>query len=390
MNTKNYHLHTLLAHSGRKDKSHQGPVNPPVIRASTMLFPTVAALKKANGTRDSYAIHGTETTIALENTLCTLEGADSCFLVPSGLAAITTALLALLKTGDHLLMLDSCYGPTRDFCNGMLANLGIVTTYYDPLIGGDIAPLLQTNTKVVFVESPGSQSFEMQDIPAIAKVAHAHGALVVSDSTWATPIGWRSFALGIDVSIHAATKYIIGHSDGLMGAILCAPHVTTAMRDAYRQLGMSIGGDDAALALRGLRSLAVRLKQHKENALVVAQWLAAQAEVAQVLYPPLPSSAGHAIWQRDFHHDYASSLMGVVFHPSISMEQVDALVDSTLLFGIGYSWGGYESLLLPVSLRTARTLNKHQWQDSMMRLHVGLESPQDLIQDLERGFQTLR
>lgn len=390
MNKNTHHINTILAHSGRKDKSHQGPVNPPVIRASTILFPNAEALKKSHGTRDSYAIHGTETTIALEETLCALEGADSCFLTPSGLAAITTAMLALLKSGDHVLMLDSCYGPTRDFCDGMLKQLGITTTYYDPLIGSDIETLMQANTKMVFVESPGSQSFEVQDIPAIAKVAHTHGALVVSDSTWATPIGWPSFALGVDVSIHAATKYIVGHSDALMGVILCAEPVTQTMRYAYRQLGMSISGDDAALALRGLRTLTARLAQHTSSAMHVAQWLEVQPEVAKVLYPPLPSSAGHALWKRDFHTEYAGSLMGVEFHPHITMQQVEALVDCTKLFGIGYSWGGYESLILPVSLKKSRTITAHQWQNSMMRLYVGLESPQDLVLDLDNAFHALR
>ena len=391
---KHHHIKTQLAHTGRKDKSHQGPVNPPVVRASTMLFPTVAALRESDGKRHAYGRYGTETTYALEDVLCASEGADRCFITPSGLSAITTTLLALLKTGDHLLMVDSCYGPARNFCEGMLKNLGITTTYYDPLIGADIKQHLQANTKVVFVESPGSLSFEMQDVPAIAQVTHEHGALVVSDSTWATPIGWRPFELGVDVSIHAATKYIVGHSDALMGVILCLDEISNSVSKkieyAHKQLGVSVSSDDAALALRGMRTLTARLAQHKINAFAIANWLGLQPEVAKVLYPPLPNSDGHAFWKRDFNPDYACGLMGVVFKEGITSKQVEALIDCTRLFGIGYSWGGYESLILPVALSKIKTINAHLWQSSMMRLHIGLEAHQDLIEDLNNGFQALR
>jgi cystathionine beta-lyase len=390
MDTKKHHINTLLAHLGRKDKSHHGAVNPPVVRASTMLFPTVAALRESDGKRHAYGRYGTETTQALEDVLCATEGADRCFITPSGLSAITTTLLALLKTGDHLLMVDSCYGPARNFCEGMLKNLGITTTYYDPLIGAEIKQYLQANTKVVFVESPGSLSFEMQDVPAISQVAHDHGALVVSDSTWATPIGWKPFELGVDVSIHAATKYIVGHSDVLMGAILCLDSHIKKIEYAHKQLGISVSSDDASLALRGMRTLTARLAQHKINAFAVANWLETQQEVAKVLYPPLPSSDGHAIWKRDFNPDFACGLMSVVFKEDITAEQVEALIDRTRLFGIGYSWGGYESLILPIALSKIKTINAHLWQSSMMRLHIGLEAHQDLIEDLNNGFLALR
>ena len=381
---------TLLTHAGRKGKAHSGPVNPPVIRASTMLFPNVAALNQASGTRGIYGRHGNETTHALEHALCAAEGAAACLLTPSGLSAITTTLLALLKPGDHLLMVDTTYDPTRLFCDGLLKQIGVSTTYYDPLIGAEIATLMQANTKVVFVESPGSLTFEVQDIPAIAKAAHAQGALLVSDSTWATPIGWSSFALGIDVSIHAATKYIVGHSDALMGIILTTAALADTLRCTYKQLGLSISGDDAALALRGLRTLSARLAMHRTSAHTIAAWLQAQPEIASVLYPPLPGSPGHAIWQRDFRPEYACGLMGAVFRAGITEQQVAALIDRTELFGIGFSWGGFESLILPTAPAQVRTVHADQWQAPMIRLHVGLEGVQDLISDLEAGFSALR
>ena len=381
---------TRLTHAGRKGKDHHGPVNPPLVRASTMLFPDCAALQEASGTRRVYARHATETTMALEQALCAAEGAAACMLTPSGLSAITTTLLALLKPGDHLLMVDTTYDPTRQFCEGLLKQNGISTTYYDPLIGAGLSALMQPNTKVVFVESPGSLTFEVQDIPAIAAVAHAGGAVVVSDSTWATPIGWASFELGIDVSIHAATKYIVGHSDALMGAILTNEALQHRVRDTYKQLGMSIGGDDAALALRGLRTMAARLAVHRESAQVVARWLQSQPEVAEVLYPPMEGTAGHELWKRDFRPEYACGLMGAVFHRDVTEQQVAELIDRTRLFGIGFSWGGYESLILPTCPSNYRTINAEKWTAPMLRLHVGLEAVEDLLADLEVGFSALR
>ncbi|MFZ6674264.1 cystathionine beta-lyase [Undibacterium sp. Xuan67W] len=388
--TSHWQTATKLTHAGRKGKAHHGPVNPPVIRASTMLFPNVAGLKAATGTRAIYGRHGNETTYALEQALCAAEGAAACLLTPSGLSAITTTLLAFLKPGDHLLMVDTTYDPTRLFCDGLLKQMGISTTYYDPSIGRGIANLMQLNTKLIFVESPGSLTFEIQDIPAIAAVAHARGAIVVSDSTWATPIGWSSFELGIDVSIHAATKYIVGHSDALMGVILTTAELQGRLRDTYKQLGLSIGVDDAALALRGLRSMAARLAVHRVSAMQIAQWLQAQPEIAEVLYPPMPGAAGHALWKRDFHPDYACGLMGAVFQADITEQQVAALIDRTELFGIGFSWGGYESLILPTNPSNCRSLNASKWKSPMIRLHIGLESVHDLQRDLKQGFEALR
>lgn len=385
------HPATRLAHSGRADQSGSGPVNPPVVRASTLLFANSAELKAAAGSRRTYGRHGTQTTLALEDALCAVEGADACMLTPSGLAAISTTLLSLLKSGDHLLMTDSCYQPTRDFCDGLLARMGIHTSYYDPLLGAGIQAQMHANTRVVFAESAGSLTFEMQDLPALAAVAHAHGALLVADCTWATPLGWDVFALGVDVAVHAATKYIVGHSDVLMGAILCRQPLVAVLRQGHRDVGMSVSADDAYLALRGLRTLAARLTMHQKNAAQVALWLHAQPEVAQVLYPPLSSDAGHALWQRDCHAQYANGLMGLVFAPGISAAQVDRLIDACRLFGIGYSWGGYESLIIPVNAAKLRSVTAARWQGKVMaRLHIGLEDPADLLADLQQAFAAMQ
>lgn len=384
-----YRSTTRLVHAGRP--GHAGPVNPPVVRASTILFPDTATLREAYGSRRSYGRLATDTTLALEEALCAAEGAAGCMLTPSGLAAISLTLLALLSPGDHLLMVDSVYEPSRIFCEGLLKRMGVETTYYDPLLGAGIAALLRPTTRVVFVESPGSLSFEVQDVPAIAAIARRHGIAVVADSTWATPLGWAAFEHGVDVSIHAATKYIVGHSDVMMGAVLCTDALLPRLRRAHREMGLTVGGDDAYLALRGFRTLGARLAQHGPSAMAVAQWLQAQPEVEQVLYPPMPGSPGHTLWQRDFRPGFACGLMGVLLRPNVPAEAADALVDATSLFGIGFSWGGYESLILPVAPGKLRMATTERWKDrTMLRLHVGLEDVSDLIADLERGFTALR
>ncbi|WP_018152558.1 cystathionine beta-lyase [Leeia oryzae] len=388
--TRKYQPATTVTHAGRADKTVQGPVNPGVIRASTQLFPDTRALHAAAGSRKSYGRYGTETHAALEQVLCELEGMESCLLTPSGLSAVTTTLLGLLQPGDHLLMPDSVYDPTRNCCENLLKPLGIVTTYYRPTMGADIESLILPTTKVIFVESPGSHTFEVQDIPAIAEVAHERGVLVVSDSTWATPIGWHATELGVDVSLHAATKYIGGHSDVMLGAILGSGETFKQIRRVHTLLGIAVSADEASLALRGLRTLTTRMAAHAQAGLVVARWLKNQPEVAEVLYPPLPGSPGHDLWKRDFNPQFAASLMGVVFKPGVSHEAVEALVDSVRLFGIGYSWGGYESLILASRPARTRTVTAADWSSAMARIHVGLESVDDLMADLEVGFQALR
>lgn len=387
MDDRKLHLETLLAHEGRERGLVGGTVNTPVYRASTLLFPTVEALHAQHGTLNTYGRHGNPTTRSLERALAELEGAHGAMLTPSGLSALTTALLATLKPGDHLLMTDSVYDPTRAFCDETLKRFGIETTYYDPLIGGGIAELMRPNTRVVFLESPGSLTFEIQDVPSIAKVAHAHGALVMLDNTWGTPVHFASFKHGVDISIHAATKYIVGHSDVLMGVIMTTEALFSQVRGFYKQLGLSVSADDAYLALRGLRTLSTRLERHQRNAEKIAHWLAEQPEVERILYPALPGAPGHELWKRDFTG--ACGLFGVEFK-AMPEEAVHAMLDHMQLFGMGFSWGGFESLILLTNPSAHRSATTWKAAGPLVRLHIGLEHPADLIADLEAGFLRLR
>lgn len=382
-----FHAETLLTHSGREHNQVGGTVNVPVYRASTLLFPTVSALQSVQGTLNTYGRHGSPTTRSLERALCDLEGAAGAMLTPSGLSAVTTALLANLQPGDHLLMTDSVYDPTRAFCNETLKRFGIETTYYDPLIGADIAQLMRSNTRVVFVESPGSLTFEVQDVPAIAQVAHAHNAIVIIDNTWGTPLHFASFKHGVDVSVHAATKYIVGHSDVLMGVIMTTEEQYPKVRAFYKHLGISVSSDDAYMALRGLRTLAARLDRHQSNALAVIDWLKRQPEVERVLSPMLPGCPGHELWKRDFTG--FNGLFGVIFKP-LPESAVSAMLDGMSIFGMGYSWGGYESLIIPANPTAYRTATSWNAHGPLIRFHIGLEHPKDLIEDLDQAFGRLR
>jgi cystathionine beta-lyase len=375
---------TALVTSGRDTKAQKGFVNPPVVHGSTVLYPTAEDLHAHRG-EFQYGRHGTPTTRALQDSLRTLEGPQCAGvgLAPSGLAAISTTLLAVLKAGDHLLVCDNAYRPTRNFCNGLLARYGVQTTYYDPSIGAGIAGLLKPNTRAVIVEAPGSQSFEMPDIPAIAAAAHAHGALVIDDNTWATPLFHRSLDQGVDISIQAATKYIGGHSDIMFGTISANAKAWPLIAETIRLLGVCAGPDDVFLALRGLRTLGVRLDQHHRSALDIARWLATRPEVLRVLHPGLESDPGHTIWKRDFTG--ASGLFSIVLKPA-PQQAVDALLDTVKLFGMGYSWGGFESLIIPFDCADYRTATTWSPGGPTLRLHVGLEHVDDLKADLERGF----
>jgi cystathionine beta-lyase len=375
---------TALVTSGRDTRAQKGFVNPPVVHGSTVLYPTAEDLHAHRG-EFQYGRHGTPTTKALQEALMALEG-PSCAgvgLAPSGLAAISTALLAVLKAGDHLLVCDNAYRPTRNFCNGMLARYGVETAYFDPLIGADIAQHFRPNTAAVLVEAPGSQSFEMPDIPAIAAAAHARGALVIDDNTWATPLFHRSLEQGVDISLQAATKYIGGHSDIMFGTISANTKAWPLIAEGIRLLGVCAGPDDVFLALRGLRTLAVRLAQHQQSALEMALWLSTRPEVTKVLHPALESHPGHAIWKRDFTG--ASGLFSIVLKPA-PQKAVDALLDAVKLFGMGYSWGGFESLVIPFDCSAYRTATNWAPGGPTLRLHIGLESVDDLKADLARGF----
>lgn len=385
-------VRTRLAHAGRRVECGGGrAVNPPVVRASTILFDDMEELLDAHRHKMdpayvSYGRSGTETSFSLEQTMAEIEGGHGCVAVGSGLAAITVALLSQLGQGDHLLMVDSVYAPTRKLCDGLLARFGVETTYYDPLIGGEIAALIRPNTRAVFVESPGSLTFEVQDVPAIAAAAHAAGATVVMDNTWATPLFFQPFDKGVDISVHAGTKYVVGHSDAMLGLIVARETHYEAVRRQAQELGHGVGPDDAWLGLRGLRTLAVRLAQHQRSALQVAEWLQGRPEVARVLYPALPGDPGHALWKRDFTG--ASGLLGVLLRPA-PRESVAALLNGLAYFGMGYSWGGYESLAIPTFPEKIRTSVPWQAEGPLLRLHIGLEEPADLIADLEAGLERL-
>jgi cystathionine beta-lyase len=378
---------TRLITAGRDPQAQFGFVNPPVYHASTVLYPT-AEDQVAHRSRYQYGRRGTPTTEALEAALRDIEG-DNCagvVLLPSGLAAISIALIAVAGAGDHLLITDSVYRPTRNFCDGLFKRMGVETTYYDPLIGADIAKLFKPNTRAVFVEAPGSQSFEMQDIPAIAKVAHDKGALVMMDNTWATPLYFKPFDKGVDISIQAGTKYIGGHSDIMFGCVSANAKAYPALKDAHGLMGQCVGPDDVFLALRGLRTMAVRLKQHNESGLKVARWLAARPEVARVMHPGLESDPGHAIWKRDFTG--ASGLFSIELKP-MNEKAVYAFMNALALFGMGFSWGGFESLVIIFDCADYRTATKWAPSGPTLRFHIGLEDPGDLIADLEGGFKAM-
>ncbi|MBR1136044.1 MAG: cystathionine beta-lyase [Bradyrhizobium sp.] len=375
---------TRLITAGRDTKAQHGFVNPAVFHGSTVLYPTADDLHAHRG-EFQYGRHGTPTTKALQQVLMELEGprCAGVGIAPSGLAAISTTLLSVLKAGDHVLVCDSIYRPTRNFCNGMLARYGVETTYFDPLVGSGIEQLLKPNTRAVVVEAPGSQSFEMPDIPAIAAVAHAHGALVIDDNTWATPLYHRSLEQGVDISMQAATKYIGGHSDIMFGTISANEKAWPLIVEGIRLLGVCAGPDDVFLALRGVRTLGVRLAQHHRSGLEMARWLAARPEVIDVLHPALESHPGHAIWKRDFTG--ASGLFSIVLQPR-PQAAVDAMLNTLTLFGMGYSWGGFESLAIPFDCASYRTATRWAPGGPTLRLHIGLENVEDLKADLERGF----
>jgi cystathionine beta-lyase len=378
---------TRLGIGGRDPFAHHGYVNTPVYHASTLLYPTAEEFIAHRG-RYHYGRRGTPTSEALENAIREIEG-PACAgvsLLPSGLAAISVALLSVLRSGQHVLVTDSCYGPTRTFCDTVLTRYGITTTYYDPLVGGGISELFQPNTRAVFVEAPGSLSFEMQDIPAIAAAAHAKGALVLMDNTWASPLYFRALDKGVDLSIQSGTKYIGGHSDVMLGTVSASPETCAPLRELVGTLGLCVGPDDMFLGLRGLRTMGVRLAQHQQSGLAVARWLEARPEILRVLHPALPAHPGHAIWKRDFTG--ACGLFSVVFKP-VSDKAVHAFLNALTLYGIGASWGGYESLAIPFNCKPIRTASAWAPGGPTVRLHIGLEDVSDLIADLERGFAAM-
>jgi cystathionine beta-lyase len=383
---------TQMSHIGRPSRATRTFVNPSIVRGSTVLYPDMSERRAAAKQRlDQALIYGTmgnPTHFALEDVIAAIEGGTRCQIVSTGLAAVTVPLLAFLKTGDHVLMPDSVYGPARAFANGLLARMGITTTFYQPDISGPgLQALLQPNTAIVYTESPGSHTFEVQDIPALAAVAHAHGAKVLMDNTWGIHF-FQPFEHGVDVSIQALTKYIGGHSDILLGSIT-TNHAEDweAIRTTSGALGQYASPDDCWLALRGVRTLAVRLERQMASGIAVAAWLAEQPEVSQVLHPALPGAPGHELWKRDFSG--ACSLFGVEFRKEFTVAASHAFAENLKLFGIGASWGGFESLVLPTTGNISRS-EALRFEGPLVRLHVGLEDPEDLINDLQTGLQALK
>jgi cystathionine beta-lyase len=381
---------TLLATLGRDPEANFGIVNPPVYHASTILFPTLDALEGAEKAfdprRSRYGRYGTPTTFALEEAVAGMEGGGQSIAVSCGAAAITATLLAFVQSGDHILVADTVYGPTRRVASTVLKRFGVVATFYDPFVGSDIAGLIQPNTKLIIMESPGSLTFEIQDVPAIVAVARKAGIITAIDNTWATPLHFRPLTLGVDVVIQSATKYIGGHSDLMLGMVTANDAAYGALRRAVTDLGCCAGPDDCYLALRGLRTMSVRLARHEQTALTLAQWLQARPEVDRVYHPALPTDPGHALWRRDFTG--ASGLFSFGLKPT-PRTALAAMVDGLELFGMGFSWGGFESLLLPSNPAPIRTARPWQAPGPLLRVHAGLEDPGDLIGDLDRAFARL-
>lgn len=378
---------TRLALAGRDPTDSYGFVNPPIVRGSTVVYPNTQdfLVRKA---RYTYGTQGNPTIDALLAAVNTMEGGAGSVVVPSGLLACTLPMLAMLSAGDHVLVTDSVYRPTRIFCDRMLPRYGIEVSYYDPAVGADIAALFRPNTKAVWTEAPGSQTFEMQDIPAIVAAAHARDVLVMMDNTWATPLFFDAHAFGVDLSVQAGTKYFAGHSDVLIGTVSArTAELYKRLREAWETLGLIIAPEDAFLTLRGIRTMAVRLKEQMPAGIAMANWLAARPEVARVLHPALPSDPGHAVWKRDFTG--ATSLFAIELHP-VSMKAVAAMLDDLTLFGMGASWGGYESLVLPFDCTPYRTATKPGFKGPTIRLHIGLEDLEDLKEDLDAGFARLK
>jgi cystathionine beta-lyase len=394
MPSNRYRIDTMLEHAGRDPAKNYGIVNPPVYHASTVIFPTLETLLETRRDRASgayegitYGREGTPTTRAFEEALTRLEGGYRAVTLPCGLGAIASSLMAFLQAGDHLLMPDQLYGPARAFCDELLKKFGVDITYYDGTIGAGIGALMRTNTRVVYLESPGSLTFEMQDVPAIARAAKQGGATVVMDNTWASPIFFRPIDHGVDVAIHAATKYISGHSDLMLGVATCNEQSFVPVKKTASAAGYCGGPDDVYMALRGLRTLGVRMRRHHESALAIARWLQRRPEVHRVMYPALPDDPGHAIWKRDYLG--ASGLFGFALN-SFSDGALAAFLDHMELFKLGYSWGGYESLMVPTYPATLRSSTGWMAPGPCVRIHVGLEHVDDLIEDLENGFARLR
>lgn len=387
MKDNNCSLDTKLTQLGRDPAKQFGFVNAPIYRGSTVVHNTVDELEN-NRLKYNYGTAGTPTISALEDAWSELAGAAGTVLSPSGLGSIALALFAIVKSGDHLLMTDSAYRPTRKFCDGMLKQFGVETTYYDPMIGADIEKLIKPNTSVIFLEAPGSQSFEVQDVPAIVKVAKKHNIKTILDNTWATPIFFKAHEHGIDISLEAGTKYLGGHSDLLLGLASANAETWDALRQSYDYMAMLPGAEDCFLALRGLRTLSIRLKEAEKRGLEMAHWLKSLPEVVKVLHPAFPECPGHEFWKRDFTG--SSGLFSIILDPKYTKENIASMLDNMSIFAMGYSWGGFESLITPFDCSEYRTATTWNPGGLALRLQIGLEDVEDLKQDLTAGFLRLK
>ncbi len=388
---KNHNPETTVVHSGREPEKNFGVVNPPVYHASTILFETFQDFKKAEEgrlERAAYGRHGTQSYRLFEESLCAIIGSEKCLITNSGLNAIAITLTALLTPGDHILIVDSTYSPTRFFADQELKRFGVEVEYYAPGIGAGISKLIKKNTKVIYCESPGSLTFEVEDIPAIVKCAHEKNALVVLDNTWATPLFFDAVKHGVDISIHSATKYIGGHSDLMMGIISCSEKLFPTLKRSYKNFGIISGPDDIYLAQRGLRTLPTRLKAHEKAALDIAHWLKNQPQIARVLHPALPDCPGHELWKRDFTG--SSGLFSFVLKKHLDEATLGKFLDNLQLFKMGYSWGGFESLIIPVWAEKIRSVEKFKPEGTAFRVSIGLENVDDLKADLANGLSALK
>ncbi|MFA0353114.1 cystathionine beta-lyase [Vibrio sp. 10N.222.54.C7] len=382
---------TKLITAGRDKKWTNGVVNPPVQRASTVVFNSVEEKRKATINRANktlfYGRRGTNTHFAFQDAMVEVEGGAGCALYPCGTAAISNAILSFVETGDHILMVDTCYEPTRDFCDTIMKKMGVETTYYEPTLGEGIQDLIKPNTKVLFTESPGSVTMEVQDIPTLARIAHEHDIIVMLDNTWAAGVNFSPFDFGVDISIQAATKYIVGHSDVMLGTAVANEKCWDQLREQSYLMGQCVSPDDAYLGLRGIRTLDVRLRQHAESSLKVAKWLETRPEVNHVRHPALESCPGHEFFKRDFTG--GNGLFSFVLNNS-NIKATTALLDGMTHFSMGYSWGGFESLILanePSSFDSLRTVANPNFEGTLIRVHIGLEDVDDLIADLEAGLE---
>ncbi|MBT4038705.1 MAG: cystathionine beta-lyase [Rhodospirillales bacterium] len=387
-NDKPRDMDTTLIHAGRDPQRFEGAVNTPIFHASTILFPDAQSIRtESHPSGNEYGRNGTSTTRALEEAVSALEGGERTVTYPSGAGAVAGAFLTVLKAGDHFLIADNVYGPSRRFCNQVLSSLGVDCEFYDPALGGDIVTLFRPETRALFMESPGTATFEVCDVPAMCQAAREKGIITILDNTWSAGLYFRAFEHGVDMTVHAGTKYVGGHADVMLGMVTTSEKLYPKLKQTAKNLGACAGPEVCYLALRGLRTLSLRFPRHFDTGLKLAQWLDTREEVETVLHPALPSCPGHEIWKRDFTG--ASGLFGVVLK-DYSTAAVDALLDNTPLFGLGYSWGGYESLIIPTDLGKLRTATTWHHKTPVIRIHAGLESYDDLRADLEVGLDCLR